>query len=321
MKAIVVSQYGDIDVLKFQEVEKGKPGKGQVLVSLKATGVNFVEIYQRKGTFPKKIPYIPGSEAAGIVEEVGEDVTAFKPGDRVAYVHEAGAYAEASVVRADSLIPLPPEFSFEEGAAFPLQGMTAHYLLHEFHKIKPGDVVLIHAAAGGMGLLLVQWAKHLGARVMGTVSTQEKAKIAREAGADEVILYTEQNFVEETKHLTNGKGANFIIDGVGKSTFAGNLEAAALRGHIVIYGAASGLADPILPNALMARSLTVSGGSLPNYLLNRQEMLSRAQAVIKGIQEGWLKLKIDKVIPLAQAAEAHRLLENRLSVGKLILRP
>ena len=225
MKAIVVSQYGDIEVLKFQDVEKGKPAKGQVLVNLKATGVNFVEIYQRKGTFPKKIPYIPGSEAAGVVEEVGQGVTDFKPGDRVAYVHEQGAYAEASVIRAESLIPLPPEFSFEEGAAFPLQGMTAHYLLHEFHKIKPGDVVLIHAAAGGMGLLLVQWAKHLGARVMGTVSTQEKAKIAREAGADEVILYTQQNFVEETKHLTNGNGANFIIDGVGQSKLAGNFKA------------------------------------------------------------------------------------------------
>lgn len=320
MKAIIVSNYGEPEVLKLQNTDDiGKPGKGQVLVRLKAVGVNFVEIYQRRGTYPKKLPYIPGSEATGVVEAVGEDVSMFKVGDRVAYVHESGAYAEASLVRADSLIPLPSSLSFEQGAAFPLQGMTAHYLLHEFRTIKPGDVVLIHAAAGGMGLLLVQWARHLGARVIGTVSTQEKANAAREAGASEVILYTQQNFATETQNLTGGKGADLIIDGVGKTTFSGNLAAAALRGNIVIFGAASGPADPILPNALMPRSLTVSGGSLSNYLLNRNEMLMRAQAVIKGIQEGWLKIRIAKALPLDQAAEAHRLLENRQTIGKVIL--
>lgn len=319
MKAIVISQNGGPEVLQLQETEIGKPGKGQVLVRLAAAGVNFVEIYQRRGTYPKKLPYIPGSEAAGVVEEVGEGVTEFKAGDRVAYVHEPGAYAEMSMVKADSLIALPADFSFEQGAAFPLQGMTAHYLLHEFRKVKPGDVVLIHAAAGGMGLLLVQWAHHLGARVIGTVSTEEKAKAAKEAGATDIILYTKENFAEEIKKLTNGHGADLIIDGVGKTTFAGNLQAAALRGNIVIYGAASGPADAILPNSLMSRSLTVSGGSLPNYILNRNEMLGRAQAVIKGVQEGWLKLRIDKVIPLAEAAEAHRLLENRQTIGKVIL--
>lgn len=319
MKAIGISQYGGPEVLQLQETEIGKPGKGQVLVRLAAAGVNFVEIYQRKGTYPRKLPYIPGSEGAGVVEAVGEGVTQFKAGDRVAYVHEPGAYAEKSLVKADSLIPLPADFSFEQGAAFPLQGMTAHYLLHEFRKIRPGDVVLIHAAAGGMGLLLVQWTRHLGARVIGTVSTEEKAKAAKEAGATDVILYTKQDFVVETKKLTEGHGADLIIDGVGKTTFSGNLEAAALRGNIVIYGAASGPAEAMLPNALMARSLTVSGGSLPNYLLSRQEMLARAQAVIKGVQEGWLKLRIDKVIPLAEAAEAHRLLENRQTIGKVIL--
>jgi NADPH:quinone reductase len=319
MKAIVVSQYGGPEVLKLQEVNIEKPGKGQVRVRLARAGINFVEIYQRRGTYPKKLPYIPGSEAAGVVEEIGEEVSLFKAGDRVAYVHEPGSYAEACLVKADSLIPLPADFSFEQGAAFPLQGMTAHYLLHEFRKPKPGEVVLIHAAAGGMGLLLVQWARHLGARVIGTVSTEEKAKAALEAGASDIILYTKQNFAEETKKLTNGHGADLIIDGVGKTTFAGNLQAAALRGNIVIYGAASGPADAILPNALMARSLTISGGSLPNYLLDRNEMLTRAQSVIKGIQEGWLKLRIDKIIPLAQAAEAHRLLENRQTIGKVIL--
>lgn len=320
MKAIIVSQYGGPEVLRFQETDIGKPGKGQVLVRLAAAGLNFIDIYQRRGTYATKLPYIPGLEGAGVVEAVGEGVSLFKAGDRVAYVHEPGAYAEASIVHANSLILLPSDFSFEQGAAFPLQGMTAHYLLHEFRKPKPGDVVLVHAAAGGMGLLLVQWASHMGARVIGTVSTEEKAQAAREAGAADVILYTKQNFVSETRKLTNGHGADLIIDGVGKTTFAGNLEAAARRGHVVIFGAASGPADPILPNALMGRSLTISGGSLFNYLLNREEMLSRAEAVIKGIQEGWLKLNIDKVIPLAQAAEAHQLLENRQTKGKVVLR-
>lgn len=320
MKAIVINACGGPEVLKLQEVEIGKPGKGQVLVRLAAAGVNFVEIYQRRGIYPRKLPYIPGSEGAGTVEAVGEGGSLFNVGDRVAYVHEPGAYAEASVVRADSLIPLPPDFSFEQGAAFPLQGMTAHYLLHEFRKIKPGDVVLIHAAAGGMGLLLVQWARHLGAKVIGTVSTKEKAKAAKDAGAEYVILYNEQNFAVETKILTNGHGADLIIDGVGKSTSTGNLEAAALRGNIVIFGAASGIADPVVPNALMPRSLTISGGSLPNYLLDRKEMLGRAEAVIKGIQEGWLKLTIGNTLPLSQAAEAQRLLENRQTIGKVILK-
>lgn len=321
MKAIVIKEFGGPEVLKLQEVEIKKPGKGQVLVRVKAIGLNFVEIYQRRGTYPKQLPYIPGSEASGVVEEIGVEVTLVKKGDRVAYVHQPGSYAEFSIVNQESLIPLPSDFSFEQGAAFPLQGMTAHYLLHEFRKPKPGEVTLIHAAAGGMGLLLVQWVHHLGAKVIGTVSTQEKAKAAKEAGADHVILYNQQDFAKETMSLTNGHGADFIIDGVGKMTFSGNLSAASLRGNIVIYGAASGPAEPIVPNALMARSLTLSGGSLPNYLLTREEMLMRARAVIKGVQEGWLKLRIDKVISLEQASDAHRLLENRQTIGKIILRP
>jgi NADPH2:quinone reductase len=282
-------------------------------------GLNFVDIYQRRGTYGRMLPFTTGLEGAGVVEAVGEGVSNVKPGDRVAYTGQPGAYAEASVVQADSLIPLPEGFSFEQGAAFPLQGMTAHYLLHEFRLPKAGDIVLIHAAAGGMGLLLVQWARHLGARVIGTVSTEEKAKAAREADANDVILYTKQDFVAETKRLTNGHGADLIIDGVGKTTFAGNLEAAALRGHVVIFGAASGPADPIVPNSLMARSLSISGGSLPNYLLTRDELMRRANDVIEGIQAGWLRLRIDRVFPLAQAADAHRVLENRQTIGKVLL--
>lgn len=318
MKAIQITKYGGPEVLKVQDIELKKPGKGQALINVKAAGVNFIDIYQRRGTYPANLPYIPGLEGSGVVESVGEGVTNVKIGDRVAYVHEPGSYAEQSLVEAEHLILLPAEFSFEQGAAFPLQGMTAHYLLHEFRKIKPNDVVLIHAAAGGMGLLLVQWAKHLGAKVIGTVSSEEKATQAKEAGADDVILYTKQDFVTEVKRITNKHGADLIIDGVGKTTFPGNLEAAAIRGNIVIFGAASGPADPISPNALMAHSLTLSGGSLFNYILTQEELFKRAKAVLEGMQKGWLKLKID-TLPLKDAAEAHKKLEERKTSGKLVL--
>jgi NADPH2:quinone reductase len=198
--------------------------------------------------------------------------------------------------------------------------MTAHYLLHEYYRIKPGDSILVHAAAGGVGLLVVQWAKHKGARVIGTVSTEEKAKIAREAGADDIILYTKEDFVAETKKLTGGKGADYIIDGVGQSTFTKDLEAVRTRGHICVFGSSSGPAEAIAPNSLMARSVTVSGGSLFNYIGNREELLGRARSVLNGMREGWLKLRIDKVLPLEQAAEAHRLLEGRQTTGKVILK-
>lgn len=319
MKAIRVQEYGGPAVLRFEEVPAPTPGPGQALVRLAVAGVNFVDIYQRRGSYPVPLPYIPGREGAGVVEAAGEGVTTVKPGDRVAFTGQPGGYAEVTVVPGDSLIALPADLSFEQGAAFPLQGMTAHYLLHEFRPLKPGDTVLIHAAAGGMGLLLVQWARHMGARVIGTVSTEEKAKAARDAGAGEVILYTRQDFVAETKRLTGGRGADLIIDGVGKTTFPGNLEAVAVRGTIVIFGAASGPADPIAPNGLMAKSITVSGGSSANYLRTREELMHRAGDVIAGIRAGWLRLRIGKVFPLAQASEAHRLLEARETIGKILL--
>ncbi|MBA2369366.1 MAG: quinone oxidoreductase [Candidatus Protochlamydia sp.] len=318
MKAVQIFQYGGPEVLELQEVQAKKPGKDQALIRVEAAGVNFIDVYQRRGIYPVELPYIPGLEASGVVEAIGEGVNNVKPGDRVAYVHEPGSYAELALVKAEHLIPLPAELSFEQGAAFPLQGMTAHYLIHEFRKIKLGDIVLIHAAAGGMGLILVQWAKHLGAHVLGTVSTEEKAKIAKEAGADEVILYTKHEFSTEVKRLTKGHGADLIIDGVGKTTFNGNLEAAAFRGNIVIFGAASGPADPILPNVLMKHSLTISGGSLSNYLLNKADLQNRSKAVLEGIQQGWLKLKINS-FPLEKAAEAHQELEERKTSGKLVL--
>ncbi len=223
------------------------------------------------------------------------------------------------MVPARTLIPLPIDLSFEQGAAFPLQGMTAHYLIHEYRLPKPGDTVLIHAAAGGLGLLLVQWAKHLGARIIGTVSTEEKAQVARAAGADEVILYTRQDFVAETKRLTDGFGADLIINGVGKRTFTGNLEAVAVRGHVVIHSFANGLPDHIQPISLIWRAISISGGMLANFTRTREELLRRADDVLNGIREGWLRLRIDKVFPLAEAVEAQRRLENRESTGKIIL--
>ncbi len=321
-QGIRIEQYGGPEVMKFSQYELPSPAAGEVRVKLHAAGLNFIDIYQRRGTYRANInlPYTPGLEGAGVVEEIGEGVTLVKVGDRVAYTYGPGSYAQANIVRAESLIPLSTEFSFEQGAAFPLQGMTAHYLLHEFHKLQPGETVLIHAAAGGMGGLLVQWAKHIGARVIGTVSSQEKAKVARTAGADEIIIYTEQDFVKESKKLTDGKGPKFIVDGVGKDTFTKNLDAIAPRGHIVIFGAASGPAEPLLPNMLQTKSITVSGGSLNNYLNTREELLTRANAVLQGMKNGWLKLNIEPALPLKDAAKAHEMLENRRTTGKLILK-
>jgi NADPH2:quinone reductase len=322
MKTIEVEKTGGPEVLNLQDIGGLEPpGPGQALVRIVYAGVNFVDVGQRRGTYPREVPFTPGVEAAGVVESVGDGVDWVKPGDRVSYTGEPGAYAEASLVRAERLIPLPDDISFEQGAAFPLQGMTAHYLIHEFRIPGPGDFVLIHAAAGGVGLHLVQWAKHLGAYVIGTVSTEEKAKIARDAGTDYVILYTEHDFAIATRRVTEGRGADLIIDGVGKNTFKGDLEAVAIRGQIIVFGSSSGPADPISPNALMGRSISVSGASLANFISTREEMLHRANEVIQGIQEGWLKLRIDGILELSQAAEAHRLLENRETSGKILLEP
>ena len=238
VKSIVVDQYGGPEVLVLHDRNLRAPNNGEVLVCIRMVGVNFVDIYWRNGFDPQPLPFIPGLEASGV----------------------PGSYAEACIVPADRLICLPDDLSFEQGAAFPLQGMTAHYLIYEFRKPGAGDIVLIHAAAGGVEMLLVQWAHHLGAHVIGCVSTSAKAEIATQAGAHDVILYNTQNFALETMRIINGHGADIIFDGVGKTTFNLNMQAAALRGHIVIFGATSGAIDPLSPTALMERSLTLSGG-------------------------------------------------------------
>ncbi len=322
MKAIRAIRAGDPSVLQLEDIPQPKAGPGEALVRVHVAGVNFADIYYRNGSArtPIPFPFTPGIEGAGVVEAAGEGVSEVKAGDRVAYAGGLGSYAEYHAVKVGQLAPLPTEMSFEDGAAVILQGLTAHYLLHEFYPVKRGSTVLVHAAAGGMGLLLVQWLKHLGAVAIGTVSTEAKAKIAREAGADHVINYTTEDFVEETTKLTGGKGVDYIIDGVGKSTFTKNLDALRHRGWATIFGMASGPADAVVPNSLMMKALTISGGSLFNFMVTRDEVLGRARDVFAGMREGWLKLRIDRVLPLAQAAEAHQLLESRQTTGKLILK-
>lgn len=322
MKAIQITEYGGAGVLTLHDLPIPEPKAGEALIKLKTAGLNFIDIYMRMGV-PRvsvPVPFIPGREGAGIVEKIGAGVTEVKVGDRVAFTGHIGSYAEYTTIDAAQLIPLPDDISFELASAFPLQGMTAHYLLHDHYQIKRGDSVLVHAAAGGVGLLVVQWLKHMGAHVIGTVSTEEKAIIARDAGADDIIFYTKQDFVEEVKKLTNGKGVDYIIDGVGKTTFTKNLDAIRKRGWICIFGSASGPAEPLLPNALQAKSITVSGGMLFNYIATRDELLKRSSDVINAIREGWLHFKIDHVFPLPEAAKAQALLEGRKTSGKVILK-
>jgi len=323
MKAIRVKKYGDPSELRLEDLPQPQPGAGEALVRVHAAGVNYADIYFRNGSarMPIPFPFTPGIEAAGVVEAVGEGVSDVKPGHRVAYATTSlGSYADYHVVKVTHLAPLPKEVSFDDGAAVILQGLTAHYLLHEFYPIQRGSTVLVHAAAGGMGLLLVQWLKHMGAVAIGTVSTEEKAMAARQAGADHVILYTRQDFAEEAKRLTRGAGVDYVIDGVGKTTFLKNFEALRNRGWATIFGMASGPADPVVPNSLMTKSITISGGALFNYMVTRDELLARARDVFRGLGEGWLKLRVDWTFPLGEAAEAHRLLEGRKTVGKLILK-
>ena len=318
MKAIRVDRYGGPEVLRLLEMEEPHPSAGQACIRLATAGVNFLDVYRRRGDMKVPLPYIPGLEGAGLVEEVGAGVECVRTGDRVAFTNQPASYAGVACVAADSVIPLPDSVRFEEGAALAMQGLTAHYLLHDFRSVGPGDTVLIHAAAGGTGLLLVQWAKHLGARVFGTVSKKAKQDVVYEAGADNVIIYTEKDFVAETRRLTAGRGVDLIVDGVGKSTFAKDLNAAAVRGHILFYGFASGLPEPIAPGILTVRSLTLSSARLRNHLLTRSELLSRARAVLDGLLAGWLKLRIS-MFSMKDVAEAHRQLEQRETIGKLLL--
>lgn len=323
MQAILVSQYGGPQELRPQEVAAPEPKKGEVRLQMQAAGVNFSDVTIRRGGgefYGVTLPFIAGREGAGLIESLGEGVEEFQIGDRVAYTGVMGSYAEYAVVPAQSLLPMPDEMPFEVGAAFPLQGMTAHYLLHEFRNLKPGETVLIHAAAGGMGLLLCAWAKKLGMRVIGTVSSEEKAARAQKAGAGEIVFYNREDFAPAVMKLTNGEGAHLIIDGVGKTTFKGDMECAAIRGDIVVYGGASGPAGKLTPADLMPRGLSLHSGTLALFTRTREELLMRADAVLQGWREGWLDFTPAHIFELNEAAKAHELMESRASSGKIVLR-
>lgn len=320
MKAIVVQQPGGPEALVVQEVPVPEPGPGQALVRIHSIGVNFIDIYHRTGLYPLPLPFTPGSEASGVVEAVGEGVTEVKPGDRVAYAMHRGAYAEYAVVPAWMLAPLPDELSFETGAAAMLQGLTAHYLTHSTFPIRPGHTVLVHAAAGGVGLLLVQMAKAKGATVIGTVSTRAKAELAKAAGADHVIIYTETDFVEAVNEITGGQKLDCVYDSVGKETFHKSLQCLKPRGYLVLFGQSSGPVPPIDLQILNTHgSLFVTRPSLGHYILDRRELLERTGDLFAWIAQGKLKLRIDSTFPLEQASEAHRRLESRASAGKILL--
>jgi NADPH:quinone reductase len=322
MKAIVISKTGGPEVLAYQEAEIPSPKAGEALVKLAAIGVNFIDVYHRTGLYPLTLPFIPGMEGAGTVEAVGPDVTGVSVGDDVAYAMTPGSYAEYAVVPAGRLVEIPRSIDMQMAAAAMLQGMTAHYLTTSTYPLKGGDVALVHAAAGGVGLLLIQMAKRAGASVIGTVSTEAKAQLAREAGADEVILYTRQDFEAETKRITNNHGVQVVYDSVGKDTFLKSLNCLAPRGMLALFGQSSGPVTSFDPGLLAQKgSLFLTRPSLHYYAATREELLWRAGEVLGWVRSGALKLRIEKTFPLAEAAAAHEELEGRRTTGKILLIP
>jgi NADPH2:quinone reductase len=320
MKAVFVEQTGGVENLKYGDLPKPEPGPGQALVKIAVSGVNFIDVYFRKGVYPAPPPIILGSEGAGTVESVGPGVQNVAPGDRVAYAMARGSYAEYAVAPAWQLVKIPPAMDFQAAAAAMLQGMTAHYLCYSTYPLKKGETALVHAAAGGVGLLLVQMAHNIGARVIATVSTEEKAKLARAAGADELILYAQTDFETETKRLTAGHGVDVVYDSVGETTFEKGLNVLRPRGYMVLYGGSSGAVPPFDLIQLSGKgSLFVTRPSLGHYLLTREELETRTNAVFSMIAAGTLRLRVEHTYPLKDAAQAHRDLEGRKTTGKLLL--
>jgi NADPH2:quinone reductase len=322
MKQIQISQYGGPEVMKLVDAPKPSPGPGQALVKVAASGVNFIDVYFRSGHYKADLPFTVGSEASGTVEAVGPSVTEVKAGDRVAYAMTRGSYSEYTLVPAAQLVTLPDHVDLKTAAAAMLQGMTAHYLTHSTFPLKPGDKALVHAAAGGAGLLIVQLAKMLGATVYGTAGTDAKAAMAKEAGADEAIVYTREDFAAEVKRFTDGRGVDVIYDSVGATTFLKGLDIIRPRGMMALFGQSSGPVQPIDPGILNPKgSLFLTRPSLAHYVQTREELLWRAGDVLGWIDSGKLKLKIDKTYALGDAAQAHRDLEARRTSGKLLLIP
>ena len=322
MKAIRVHEPGGPEVMRLEDLPRPEPGPGQALIRIEAIGVNFIEVYQRRGLYPVPMPSTPGSEAAGAVVAVGAGVTGLAAGDLVASTDLGGTYAEFALAAADRLVRLPSGVTPRQAAAAMLQGMTAHYLACSTRPLAPGDTCLVHAAAGGVGLLLCQIAKRRGARVLGTVSTPEKAALAREAGADEVIRYTEQDFEAEVKRLTAGRGVQVVYDSVGQTTFEQSLRSLAPRGTLALFGQSSGPVAPVDPQILnRLGSLYLTRPTLGHYVATRAELMTRAGEVLGWVRDGSLRLRVDRELPLAQAAAAHRALESRATMGKLLLIP
>lgn len=322
MKAARIQKYGGPEVLNLEDIPVPEPKVGEARVKIEASGINYIDIYQRTGLYPLPTPFTLGTEGAGIVDAVAPDVTEVKKGDRVAYAMIPGSYAEYVVVPAVRLVPIPANIDARSAAALMLQGMTAHYLTRSTYALKKGDTALIHAAAGGVGLLLIQIAKQLGATVIGTVSTEAKAALAKEAGADHMILYTQTDFLAEVKKLTDGRGLDVVYDSVGKTTFDKSLDCLRPRGYLVLFGQSSGPVPPFDPGKLAAKgSLFLTRPSLVHYTLERAELLQRANDIFNWTAAGKLKVRIDKTFPMAEAAEAHRQLEGRKTTGKLLLLP
>jgi len=322
MKVNRFHQHGGPEVLVYEEVDEPTPAAGEALIKIEAIGLNYIDTYHREGLYPVELPCIPGMEAAGTVAAVGAGVSLVKVGDRVAYAGILGAYAEMAAVAADRLVSLPDSVDFETGAAAMLQGLTAHYLVHGSYALGQGDTALIHAGAGGVGLLLVQMAKRLGARVISTVSTAAKEDLARGAGADEVIRYTEKDFEEETLRLTDGKGVEVVYDSVGKTTFEKGLNVLCPRGYMVLFGQSSGPVDPVDPGILNVKgSLFLTRPTMVHYVASREDLLARAGDVLNWVGSGELDLRIGDRFELAAAADAHRALQGRKTTGKVLLLP
>ena len=323
MKAIRVQHTGGPEVMEVADVAMPRPKPNEAVVKVSAAGVNSIDGQFRDGSLRTPLPFIPGQEGAGVVTEVGSQAKTVKVGDRVAWSGVLGSYAEFVVSPEEHLVPVPAGLSDQQAAAAMMHGLTAHYLVNDAHKLKAGETALVHAAAGGVGLLLVQMARAIGARVIGTASSEEKAKLARDAGADEVIIFTRQDFESEVKRLTGGKGVDVVYDGVGKATFEKNLNVMRLRGMLVLYGMSSGPVPPVDPAKLSEKgSLYMARTTLAHFTATREELLARTTAALFAmIADGRLKLRIAKAYPLAEAAQAHRDMEARKVAGKLLLVP
>jgi len=322
MKAIQIKKTGGPEAMEYPDLPVPTPKANEAVLEVKAAGVNFIDVYHREGRYPMQLPFVLGQEGAGVVSAVGAEVKNVKVGDRVASAGIQGSYAQFASAPADKLVRIPDKLDFEQAAAAPLQGMTAHYLLHSTYPLKRGETVLIHAAAGGTGLLLVQIAHQIGARVIGTVSTEEKAELARQAGADHVILYTKSDFEAETKKITNNQGVHVVYDSVGKTTFEKSLNVLRPRGYMVLFGGSSGAVPPFDPLLLTQKgSLFLTRPSLGQYVATREELETRANFVLGAVAGGKLKLRIEHRYPLSQAQQAHRDLEGRKTTGKLLLIP